>query len=59
MWQDIQFAYMTYQHEAMHSKDPSVRSLKIDKNTIKWNAHWGGSFLGIKDIWHDYFQLFS
>lgn len=31
MWQDIQFAYMTYQREAMHSKDPSVCSLKIDK----------------------------
>lgn len=59
MWHDIQFVYMTSQHEAMNYDDPTVYSLKIDKNSIKSNAHRGGSFLTVADIWHDYFQLFS
>ena len=43
-----------------HYEDPRMHSLKIDKNSIKSNAHRGGSFfLAIADIWHDYFQLFS
>lgn len=59
MWHDIQFLYMTSQHEAVHYEDPWVYSLKTDKNSIKSNAHRGGSFLAVADIWHDYFQLFS
>lgn len=59
MGHDIRFVYKTSRHEAVHYGDPRVYSLKIDKNSIKSNAHRGGSFLAVADIWHDYFQLFS
>ena len=44
MWHDIQFVYMTSRHEGRALwGSQGVYSLKIDKNSIKSNAHRGGS----------------